>query len=259
MTRVTTSPAERPSTASRTANSARGEWRAFASYLRRPVLPHAIAAFPAAVRGTLRMVALDLLIMSATIAILMGVVASGFDLPENINASLDLNLFTIALIVIAAPLLEETAFRSWLTGRPNFLISFAALASAAILAFAVGAALSGESGRIIATTLLLVGLAGAVIALIALRKRPAPGWFRTLFPVLFWISSAAFALVHLLNYTDGALAILLPLVIPQFILGTITAYVRVNYGLASAMILHAIHNAYALALAAIAMHSGFAA
>lgn len=235
------------------------EWRAFAAYLRRPILPDRQAPGPSAVRGTLRMAALDILLMGAIIAILMLVVAIGFDLPDNINALLDLNPLTIALIVIAAPLLEETAFRSWLTGRPSFLVSLAALTLAASIALTLGASLPGETGGIVASTALLLGIGIAVAAMIALRKREAPHWFRRFFPGLFWASSAIFALVHLLNYTEGALAILLPLVIPQFILGTIAAYVRVHYGLVWAMVLHALHNGFAIALALLAMEAGLAA
>lgn len=259
MTTETTSPAARPDSALQAAGTMRGEWRAFTSYLRRPVLPDAIAPARTAMRGTLRMVGLDLVIMSAIIAILIAIVAIGIELPDNLNAELDLNLFTIGLIVIAAPLLEETAFRSWLTGRPSFLLAFAALGVAGVLALATGMAFAGETGRFAATLVLLCGLGLAVICLIALRKRGAPGWFRTVFPGLFWASSTAFALVHLLNYAEGALAILLPLVIPQFILGTIAAYVRVHYGLVAAIILHALHNGFAITLALIAMNSGMTA
>lgn len=259
MTSESTSPAEGHGSAMGYRNAITGEWRAFAAYLRRPILPDKQAPGSSALRGTLRMAALDIMMMGAIIAILMLVVAIGFDLPDNINASLDLNPFTIALIVIAAPLLEETVFRSWLTGRPSYLVSLAALALTAIIALTIGTSLPEETGEIAAPIVLVVGAGAAVSALIALRQRKAPQWFHRIFPGLFWASSVTFALVHLLNYTEGTLAILLPLIIPQFILGTIAAYVRVRYGLISAIALHALHNGFAIGLALLAMESGMTA
>ena len=73
-------------------------------------------------------------------------------------------------------------------------------------------------------------------------------WFAAAFPVVFWLVTLAFALVHLANYTDGTLLILLPLVIPQFIAGALFGYARVHYGLWAAMLLHAMHNGTAVAL-----------
>ena len=59
---------------------------------------------------------------------------------------------------------------------------------------------------------------------------------------IFWLTVLMF----------GSLAILLPLVLPQFILGMLLGYVRVRIGLWSAILLHAAHNATALSIAALA-------
>jgi membrane protease YdiL (CAAX protease family) len=56
----------------------------------------------------------------------------------------------------------------------------------------------------------------------------------------------------LANFDEGSLAILLPLVLPQFILGMMLGYLRVRFALWAAILLHAAHNATALAIAAIA-------
>ena len=77
---------------------------------------------------------------------------------------------------------------------------------------------------------------------IILRKRAAWEWFTRAFPLFFWLSTASFALVHLLNYSEGSLATLLPLVLPQFIAGSIFGYARVTYGLWASMLLHVLHN-----------------
>ena len=80
------------------------------------------------------------------------------------------------------------------------------------------------------------------------RSRPAMGWFARVFPLFFWLSTAGFACVHLLNYDEGSLYVLLPLVLPQFVTGSILGYLRVNYGLWAAMLLHALHNGAGMAM-----------
>ena len=81
-------------------------------------------------------------------------------------------------------------------------------------------------------------------------------WFTGAFPLFFWFATLAFALVHIANFEFGgswsSLAMLLPLVLPQFILGMMLGYVRVRFALWAAILLHAAHNATALSLAAIA-------
>lgn len=236
--------------------TAREEWRRFARYVKRPVLPDAMARRSDAVSGTLRMLGLDLAIMTVFIGTLMLIVAAGFDLPENLNSTLDMNMTTVLLVVVLAPLLEEAVFRSWLSGRPRYLGAFAALLAAGVIAAIAGASVGGDTGTAIGGLAVLAGLVAAVVAMVLLWKRQPPGWFRTAFPVLFWLSSLAFSLVHLMNYTEGALYVLLPLVIPQLILGTMAAYVRVQFGLIFAILLHALHNGFALSLAALAMSAG---
>ena len=238
------------------AQSMRGEWRNFAAFLKRPTLPDGIAPVGIATRAMGRMIVLDLIIMGTLIAILMAVVALGVELPENLNAQLDLNAGTIALIVIAAPVLEELVFRGWLSGKPGYLAAFAIMLGAGVVAAMQGVANTGEEATLGVGLSILGGLVLAIIALIALRKRPPMRWFAALFPVFFWLSAAGFALVHLLNYTEGTLLALLPLLLPQFILGTIAAYSRVNYGLWTAIVTHAAHNGFAISLALLAMAAG---
>ena len=70
----------------------------------------------------------------------------------------------------------------------------------------------------------------------------------TAVPLFYWLSTAGFACVHLLNFDEGSLYVLLPLVLPQFVTGSILGYLRVHYGLWAAMLLHALHNGTAMVL-----------
>ncbi|WP_454597707.1 CPBP family glutamic-type intramembrane protease [Qipengyuania sp. SM2507] len=243
MTSVTTSLGE--------ANSAREEWRRFAAFLKRPALPaRARPRSGASLRAVLRMLGLDFAMMAVLMALATAVVAAGVDLPETALETIDISFLIVALVVIGAPLLEEIAFRGWLSGRPGHVFGLLALV-AGLGALAAMPALGDTTGVatgivIIACLVFFPGL--ALLILWRLRRRDAMGWFTRAFPLFFWLSTAAFACVHLFNFDRGSLYVLLPLVLPQFVTGSILGYLRVHYGLWAAMLLHALHNGTAIAL-----------
>lgn len=241
----------------REAETMRGEWRRFGRWLKRPVLPPYLAPGRESFIGTMRLLVLDLMVVGALIAILMIAVAAGFEVPENVNSTLEMNAVTVLLIVVLAPVLEELVFRGWLSGRVSWLAGFAIAVVAGIGAAVVAVGADGDGMRAVSGAVLIGGLLAALVAMILLRRRPAPNWYRAIFPVAFWLSAIAFALIHLLNYNEGALWILLPLILPQFVLGTMLGYVRVHYGLLWCVLLHAMHNGVALSLAALSMAAGF--
>ncbi|MEO1647664.1 MAG: CPBP family glutamic-type intramembrane protease [Pseudomonadota bacterium] len=236
-------PAARPTTALR-------EWSQFYRFVKSPRLPVEGASHSGAARATGRMLGLDMVFMVGFIAALGLASALGFTPPENINSTLEPNLFNLFLIVVFAPLGEEILFRSWLSGRPSVI--------AAVLIAIVGFGLLPALGMRLedGTTRQIVLIAGPAMAIVGvplagyfLLGKATPGFFRRAFAVLFWLSSIGFALIHLANYTEGSLAILLPLVLPQFALGTMLAYLRVHYGFITALALHALHNALLFGLA----------
>ena len=228
------------------AASIRGEWRRFGAFLKRPNLDaEMISASPLTV--LLRIFALDALFMFALILAASIAVAAGVYLPETSLAGIEFTLLVILGVVVAAPVFEELFFRGWLSGRPGPVI--------ALFSFLIGAAGFGllhVSYPLIGVGLGVIGIGAGIAALLALRGLPPFDWFRSYFPFFFWLATLSFALVHLGNFDEGSLAILLPLVLPQFILGTMVGYVRVRIGLWAAIVLHALHNATALALAGLA-------
>ncbi len=223
------------------------EWRRFREFLRMPSLDVSQQnAKPVLVVA--RLFALDMLIMFALISIAIGFEVAGVELPDNVFDDVAWTPTLVLLIIVGAPVLEELLFRGWLSGRPAPIM--------ALLSLGAGVAIFGSIGAnnaLAGLPFLLIGIAGAVIALFALRQRPPMAWFARLFPAFFWLSSIAFALVHLSNYDEGAATIALPLVLPQFVLGLMLGYVRVRFSLWAAMGLHAVHNATLLALAGLMM------
>lgn len=242
------------------------EWRRFVRFVRRPYLPpHAGSSaatltgkvtgkVTAKVTGTFRMLWLDLPLMGMLIALLSLAAALGFELPENINATLEFSVWTVVLVVLVAPVLEEFAFRSWLNGAPAIMV-LVALCALGLIGVPLALNVFDPGGQLpllnlFAPLLVALGFVAAVI----MRKRPVPGPFRSWFAVFFWGSALGFALIHLGNYSSlswSMLAILLPLVLPQFALGAMLGYLRVHYGLMSAIALHAAHNAILFALASL--------
>ncbi len=194
---------------------------------------------------------LDLPIMAALIAVLSLVPALGFELPENVNATLELSVWTLALIVLIVPVIEELVFRSWLNGVPwvMALVGFCTLGVIGVpLALnALDPERTMPIFNLLAVVFVMLGLSMALL----MRHWPVPGFFAPRFAIFFWAATGGFALVHLGNYSEGSLALLLPLILPQFALGAMVGYLRVHYGLITAIALHAAHNGILFGLASL--------
>ncbi len=238
------SPETRPDTPNVAAQRA-----PLAAFLRRPVLPERATGFGyEGLAGVLRLYIVDFAAMSVLGVLAVTALALGFEFPSNSLNEITLTPSVIAMIVLAAPLLEEIAFRSWLSGRPGHWLALLIMGAVIFTATMTDATRSDAAINFKAIGAALIMGAGMFAALRLLRQRPPFPWFARGFPVIFWLVTLAFALVHLTNYTEGTLLILLPLVVPQFIAGALFGYARVQYGLWAAMLLHAMHNGTAVAL-----------
>ncbi len=239
--------ASQPGNSPAPAATMRGEWRRLAAFLKRPSLEvSAQSGAPFTVLA--RIYALDMAAMFVLITLASLAIAAGMELPKTALAEAEFTPIIILAVIVGAPVLEEVAFRSWLSGRPGHIF---ALLLVGVGAFGFG--LTNATAPLVGAGLLLAAFAGSFAALIIFRYRPPMRWFAALFPGFFWLSTLAFALVHLANFDEGSLGILLPLVLPQLILGGLLGYIRVRVGLWAAILLHAAHNATALGIAALAM------
>lgn len=216
----------------------RAEWGRYRSFLRRPTLPERAAPISvASVVATLRLAALDLTLAGGLILLALAASFAGFAPPSHALEEIGWSPQIVLAIVVIAPLMEELFFRGWLSGRPGAAWPVILLGIAAVALVS-----AGKNTALVAAGVAGVAVLAAVVLAIILRKRPAWGWFSRIFPLFFWLSTTAFALVHLLNYQEGSLVTLLPLVLPQFIAGSIFGYARVTYGLWASMLLHVLHN-----------------
>lgn len=226
----------------------RAEWAALAQFIIRPRLPERTAPFSRrSLIALVRIYGLDLTLMALLALIASVVVSAGLELPETALAGMEITTGLALAVILGAPLVEEVIFRGWLSGRKRHL---AAIAVPILGAFGAGilsgTGVAGNGIWVIAIAVLSAGI--TILLFWTGRDRPPMRWFERAFPVLFWLSTIAFACIHLANFDAGALWVLLPLVLPQFLLGVLLGYLRVHHGLWASIALHALHNGTALGL-----------
>lgn len=219
------------------------------TYLRRPVMQRQRRRFtPDALLDLIKLLGFAFLTLIFA-GMVMGVIfqLAGVSLPEpseDFTQMMNQANFVL-LAAIAAPLIEETLFRSWLGARWGVLVAAPLLFCAAALLVITGADMVAMNIKLIAA-IAVAGAAGLYLSrYAALRKRPAflDAAVKTVFPYAFWGSCLAFGLMHLANYKAGDMGLLLPLaVLPQFLIGVILGYVRMRFGLICAMVFHGAYN-----------------
>jgi membrane protease YdiL (CAAX protease family) len=216
-----------------------GVWKQFGAFVRRPVLPQRATGLRLTALPPLgKLLALDLLLMAVLIGIAAGASALGLEMPEHMLDQLELGPLLIGFILIGAPLGEELLFRGWLSGKPGHVGAF-------LVALATGLAIAVTQGAGPVWAPLALAVAGVLVAAYLLwrkRRRPPMPFFAGHFRWFYLGSTLAFASIHLANFTEGNALILLPLTLPQFLLGLILGYARVHFGLWASILLHAAHN-----------------
>jgi membrane protease YdiL (CAAX protease family) len=216
-----------------------GVWKQFGAFVRRPQLPERATGIRLAALPPLgKLFVLDLLLMALLIGAAAAASVIGLEMPEHLLDQLELTAPLLLFILVLAPLGEELIFRGWLTGRPGQVGAFVA-----VLAGALGMAAAGAADQpLVGLSLLVAGLLVAIYLLWRKRGRPPMPFFAGHFRWFYFGSTLAFASVHLANFTEGNALVLLPLTLPQFLLGLILGYARVNFGLWASVLLHMAHN-----------------
>ncbi len=220
-------------------------WREFASFLRRPALGQ-----PAGLRNQSNWMTLGAILglnlsgLAVLLVLLSGWQAlTGIEGPQAFEDFPPQYLFPVA--VFAAPLLEETAFRGWLSGRPRALWLLGCLVAAML----AGMLLTSKPQELLGGVL-AIGLLAAPFGWLVLRKRQAPGWFKRHFATIYFVAATVFGLVHVFNYSAPGL-LTLPMVLPQVWAGLTLGFVRNRLGLVAGMLVHGASNALALGLVAL--------
>jgi hypothetical protein len=187
-------------------------------------------------------------------------------------------LMLLVLAVLAAPLMEELAFRLCLkpsawriavgTGMTLFFAQFIVpqsmqdlIEEIAKTQFALRVDPPEYLSKLAESAFpIAVGIAALLIAFLAFLLFSLPGaprltrFYERRFRWIFLLSAAAFALMHLQNYPNRNLWVAAPLlVLPQFLAGLALGYVRCRHGFAACVLMHACYN-----LALVVPAAGFA-
>ncbi len=151
----------------------------------------------------------------------------------------------ILIFSLLGPLIEETMFRLWLSMKKIHII----IAIFAI-SFRIVTMITGNNFYLLRFNMQLakilslsaIPVLAAIILSFFLKKTKTEK--QRYFPLFFWVSCFLFSAAHLTNYPlKLSLIWAYPfLILPQFILGYILAYIRVKNGFLSAVIIHSLAN-----------------
>ncbi|MFZ6760685.1 hypothetical protein ACO0K9_26050 [Undibacterium sp. Ji50W] len=157
-----------------------------------------------------------------------------------------LQLFFVA--VVAAPILEELTFRAGLRSATYCLFVGPSVIALLLLAYKLAMVLAVLSGTIALIDFLYMKWAISK-GKNGLRFTRGRTYLRR-FPLVFWSYTAAFALMHVNNYSVAGLAGLLVVfaVSSQLMIGMAASYLRLRNGLISAVIFHGLFNFVWIAL-----------
>lgn len=220
-------------------------WREWVRFLRAPSLDTPRERFGlAAVRAVLWLLLLDVLV-DFPLASLLGWLSkrATLETPQLTQLTDNGPLFTLLMGAVAAPLLEEVLFRSWLDGRRRHITFWLMV----LLVFGTFWKFGVQNQPFLAIGLAaLLLIVGAVLVWRA--DQSVPAWFQRLFPAIFYLQAVAFAASHFSNYPRDRMWLLVPFVLPQLVAGLVFGFARVRFGMWANLLLHASSNALFLTL-----------
>jgi uncharacterized protein len=194
------------------------------SFVKKPQILPSVAPLSVSNFFLLLMITFGLVIPYGILMEIMGV--GDFD---NIIQELmrDHKVLVLVLVIIAAPLIEETVFRYHLSMEKK-----------AVIGSLVASVLMLSQQWVIGAGLMVYLL---VLLILVVQKKPPS------LHLVVYLSAFFFAIVHLGNYRDFDFIsqfYWIPfLVLIQFGLGLLLSFIRLHYGLLKAMLFHGAYNA----------------
>lgn len=156
----------------------------------------------------------------------------------------------VFLMIVLAPVSEEFICRGYLKSVVGSFVFYASVLLL-LLIFFINQQVSFHYRITIAVIFVFLLITFILICYPKVKKEYI---FKTLliryYPYHIWVSTILFSLMHLFNYNYHSVAAILlsPLLtLPQLFGGITLAYVRVRYGLAYSILLHAMNNGFYLA------------
>lgn len=213
-------------------------------FLRAPKLRVGRLQMPGQATDLVWLFAVNCIIVAIIAAILVPIMlAFGVSMSNEMSDLFQRPVWELLLIVvIIGPIIEELMFRSWLSGSPRLLIPFSGLILWMALTYSYEQLGWPGPASIGAAPLLALIAIAVLIGVIALWKKPVPGWYVRIFPLVFWSQALLFGSVHIFNYAGDNPAALLPFVLPQIVGGLIWGYARIRYGWWANIAMHMAYN-----------------
>lgn len=157
----------------------------------------------------------------------------------------------IGFAVLLGPLLEEITFRLAM----RFQLRYILIGAIALTLYIVQATSSliekfASDGLYYLYSFAAIGLVTFIAMCIKYKKSMASGWV-TYFPLIFYVLSFAFAMIHIFNFEEFPLRVILlaPIItLPQFILGLGMGYLRMRFGFWYGCLFHVLNNSFALSV-----------
>lgn len=149
-----------------------------------------------------------------------------------------------AALGIIAPIVEETCFRGWLRGKPAALMAAMSILGWALTLWMLSDTVVFEVDRKIRLAIFTMFwvVAGICFVRSVGDSHETPKFFQNNFAWFFWMSSAAFAVLHVMNYNIETWWLAVPMTAPQLLGGLMLGFVRMHYGLKASMGMHAAFN-----------------
>lgn len=155
----------------------------------------------------------------------------------------------VLFAVLVGPLLEEIAFRLAMRFRLRTVL----IGVTAFVIYMTQAASHLFESEDSQGVLILGGVASVIllgfILLCIKRQNAVKAWWTIHFSWVFYIFSVAFAFIHIFNFEEFPLKVILltPLItLPQLILGLGMGYLRMRFGFWYGYLFHVLNNAFAV-------------
>ena len=174
------------------------------------------------------------------VALIILVICRNFHIEQDIISYSSFK--TVLLGIILAPIIEEIMFRSLLKFTKSNVILFIIIVSALI----VYTAIKSETEFLIILSILLISI--LFFLLIASRNK-IELFISSNFKYFLYASAITFGLAHASNFNGNIYAIIAFSLIlggPQIIMGLISGFVRMNYGLIYSIMFHMMINSILL-------------
>ena len=175
---------------------------------------------------------------------------------EGLRAVFDQPAISVILaVVILGPLVEEVIFRGWLTGTMR---AFAGSALFLAIWFGGSWLLTRHLSQLTGPAPMVALAAAGLFAFVAVNRNGRQnhaGWYRSVFPLVFWAQGLLFGGLHFTNISSTSPILPLILTAPLVICGWLWGYARINLGFGPAWMLHMAYN-LPPAMAAMAFGAG---